>query len=217
MDNAPNTLTDPDRRRLRVAVWLMVAAAVLALLGIFGFGGFTGAGGYFDEATHDAAVRDHYWQIWGILLPLAVATVVSGVSLFVVAGVLSRMRRGWTSTLSRVAQVVVLPATVLASVPYWLGPEGSELGLPSWLEPVAGLAGMVAYAAVVAMGVAILGLPMPRWTGIALVLGAVAAFATFLPLFVFVGTVVGGGGILRWTAKGRVVATGAPPVAAPGH
>jgi hypothetical protein len=67
--------------------------------------------------------------------------------------------------------------------------------------------------AVVAMGVAILGLPMPRWTGVALILGAVAALATFLPLFVFVGAFVSGSGILRWNARNPGAATGSPQVA----
>jgi hypothetical protein len=216
MDISQDPLTDSDRGRLRTSVWLMVAAAALALVGIFGFGGLTGAGDYFDEATRDAAVRDFYWQIWGILLPLAIATVISGISLFLLAGVLSRMGSGWTSQVTTAARWVVLPATALASVPYWLGPEIDELELPSWFEALAGVAGMLAYAAVIAMGVAILGLPMPKWTGVGLILGALAAFATFLPLFVFVGTLAGGIGILRWNRKGLDAADGTPPVTAGG-
>lgn len=216
MDGAPTPLPESDGRRLRTAVWLMVAAAALALAGIFGFGGLTGAGDYFDEATRDEAVRDHYWQIWGILLPLAIAVVISGVSLFMLAEVLSRMGSGWAAALAKVAQWVVLPAAILASVPYWMGPEIDDLDLPSWAEPVAGIAGVLSYAAVVAMGVAIIGLPLPTWTGVALILGAVAAFATFLPLFVFVGTLAGGIGILRWNRRAAAGET-SPPVAASGR
>ena len=201
MENPQVGILEVDRRRLRWAVWLMVLAAVLALVGIFGFGAFTGAGGYFDEATTDAAVRDFYWQIWGILLPLAVATVISGISLLMLAGVLAQLGRGWTAALARVAQWVVVPATVLASLPYWMGPEIDDLDLPTWLAGVSGVAGVISYAAVVALGVAILGLPLPKWTGVMLILGALAAFVTFLPLFVFVGTLASGIGILRWDHK----------------
>jgi hypothetical protein len=213
MDTTHTPLTDTDRQRLRTAVRLLVAAAAFALVGIFGFGMLTGAGDYFDEATTDEALRDYYWQIWGILLPLAIATVISGIALFLMAGVLRRMRTGWTSTVTRVAQWVVVPATVLASVPYWAGP-GSEL--PSWLGAVAGIAGMLAYAAALAMGVAIFGLPMPKWTGAALILGALAAYVTFLPLFVFVGTLAGGIGILRWNRKDLIADTGASPLTVSG-
>ena len=189
---------------------------MLSLLGIFGFGTLTGAGGYFDEATRDEAVRDHYWQIWGILLPLAMATVISGVSLAMMAGVLSRMRSGWTASVTKVAQWVVVPATVLASVPYWLGPETDRLDVPPWFEAVSGIAGTVGYAAVVAIGVAILALPMPKWTGAALILGSLAAIATFLPLFVFVGSLAGGIGILRWNQKGLDAENSAPAMTASG-
>ncbi len=213
MENTRKPLAEADRRRLGVAIWLMVAAAVLALVGIFGFGAFTGAGDYFDESTSDAAVRDYYWQIWGILLPVAIAIALSGVSLFMVAGVLSRMRSGWTAVVTTVAQRVVLPASFLAAVLYLDGPEPD---LPTWFDAVAGIAGMLAYASVVAMGVAILALPMPRWTGVALLLGALAAFATFLPLFVFVGTLAAGIGILRWNRKGLAAPTdSATPVTTP--
>ncbi len=216
MDIPHTPLTAPDRQRLRTAVWALVAAAVLTLLGIFGFGALTGAGGYFDEATRDEAVRDHYWQIWGILLPLAIATVISGVSLAMMAGVLSRMRSGWTASVTRVAQWLIVPATLLASMPYWLGPESDRLDLPSWFEALAGIAGLLSYAAVLAMGVTIFALPLPRWTGAALILGALAAVVTFLPLFVFVGTLVGGIGILRWNKEGIVPETSAPVETASG-
>jgi hypothetical protein len=217
MDTPHTSLIDTDRQRLRTAVRLLVAAAALALVGIFGFGMFTGAGGYFDEATTDEALRDYYWQIWGILLPLAIATVISGVALLLMAGVLRRMRSGWTAAVTRVAQWVIVPATVLASVPYWMGPRGDDgPDLPSWLEPVSGIAGTLGYAAVLAMGVAIFGLPMPKWTGAALILGALAAYVTFLPLFVFVGTLAGGIGILRWNRKGLIAETSASPLTASG-
>ena len=212
MHETPTRLTEQDRGRLRKAVWLMVAAAVLALAGIFGFGGMTGAGDYFDEATSDAAVRDYYWQIWGILLPVAIAIVLSGISLFMVAGILSRMGSGWTRKVTTAAQWVVIPGSVLAAVPYLAGPDPD---LPSQAELLFGFAGLVSYAAVVAMGVAILGLPMPRWTGVALILGALAAIVTFLPLFVFVGTMAGGIGILRWNRKGLEAAPAETAVAAP--
>lgn len=216
MDTAHTTLTDTARQRLRTAVWLLVAAAALALLGIFGFGMFTGAGGYFDEATTEEAVRDHYWQIWGILLPIAIATVISGVALLLMAGVLRRMRTGWTAAVNTVAQWVIVPAAALASVPYWMGPSGGSSDVPSWLESVSGIAGMLSYAAVLAMGVTIFALPMPKWTGAALVLGALAAYVTFLPLFVFVGTLAGGIGILRWNRKGLEGQTRVPAATAAG-
>ncbi len=72
---------------------------------------------------------------------------------------------------------------------------------PAWVEAVAGASGIAAYLATIALGVAIFGLPLPTWTGVALVLGAVAAIVTYLPLFVFVGTLLGGIGILRWDAR----------------
>ncbi|MGB7817723.1 MAG: hypothetical protein WBL35_03160, partial [Ornithinibacter sp.] len=188
------------RRRVRISVWLMVAAALVALTGIFGFGGLTGAGDYFsdDEAEHAAALQDHYWQIWGILLPLAVAVIVSGVSLFILSGVLTRIGEGWPAAVTRVVRVVVIPLTLVAAVPYLLGPDANP---PSWAEAVAGTSGIAAYLATVALGVAIFGLRLPTWTGVALVLGAVAAIVTYLPLFVFVGTFVSGIGILRWDAR----------------
>ena len=216
MDTSQRPLTDTARQRLRTAVWLLVAAAALALLGIFGFGMFTGAGGYFDEATTEEALRDYSWQIWGILLPIAIATVISGVALLLMAGVLRRIRTGWTATVNTVAQWVIVPSTVLASVPYWMGPQSEGSDVPSWLEPVSGIAGMLSYAAVLAMGVTIFALPMPWWTGAALTLGALAAYVTFLPLFVFVGTLAGGIGILRWNRKGLEVQTRAPAVTASG-
>jgi len=193
-------LDDGDRRRVRISVWLMVAAACVALTGIFGFGGLTGAGDYFsdDEAEHAAALQDHYWQIWGILLPVAVALIASGVSLFILAGVLTRTGEGWPAAVTRVVRVVVIPLVLVAAVPYLLGPDANP---PSWAEAVAGTSGIAAYLATIALGVAIFGLRLPTWTGVALVLGAVAAIVTYLPLFVFVGTLIGGIGILRWDSR----------------
>ena len=78
---------------------------------------------------------------------------------------------------------------------------GPDLDAPSWLEPITGLSGLAAYVALVALGVAVFRLPLPTWTGIALIVGAVLAFVTFLPLFVFFGTFVGGVGMLRWDTK----------------
>ncbi len=201
MTQGPATrLGETNRHRLRISVWLMLAAAVVALAGIFGFGGLTGAGDYFsnDDAAHEAALRDHYWQIWGILLPIGIAIVTSGVSLFILSGVLTSIGGGWTVRVTTVVRRVVLPLTVLAAVPYLLGPD---LDAPSWLEPITGLSGLAAYVALVALGVAVFRLPLPTWTGIALIVGAVLAFVTFLPLFVFFGTFVGGVGMLRWDTK----------------
>ncbi len=193
-------LGDTNRNHLRISVWLMVGAAVLALVGIFGFGGLTGAGNYFssNDAESEAALRDYHWQVWGILLPIGVAIVASGVSLFILSGVLARMGTGWPVRVTTVVRAVVLPLTLLAAVPYLLGPDVDG---PSWLEPIAGIAGVAAYLATAAMGVAIFGLPLPTWTGIALIVGAVLAFVSFLPLFVFVGTLVAGIGMLRWDRK----------------
>lgn len=192
-----------DRGRLRASVWLAVAAAVLALGGIFGFGGLTGAGGYFSEseAEVDAALAGYYWQIWGILLPIAIATVLSGIALFVLAGVLAPGAPGRTRTLVRAAGILVLPASVLASVPYWRGPHTDDVGLPAWVDAISGIGGLLAYAAVVALGIAMVRLPTPGWAGFVLIAGAVAALLTFLPLFVFVGTLVAGLGLLRWDAR----------------
>lgn len=218
MDTSPTTpLREHDRQRLRTAVWLLIVAAALALLGIFGFGMFTGAGGYFDEATTEGALRDYYWQIWGILLPIAIATVISGVALFLMAGVLKRMRTGWTATVNTVTQWVIVPAAAAASAPYWMGPQGEDSASPAWLEPVSGLAGMLSFVAVLAMGLTIFALPMPKWTGAALGLGALAAYAAFLPLFIFVGTLAGGIGILRWNRKALEAQTRAPTETASGH
>ncbi len=83
-------------------------------------------------------------------------------------------------------------------MPYLMGPDASP---PSWLAPVTGISGMAAYAATIALGVAIFAVPLPRWTGASLIAGAVLAIVSFLPLFVFVGTLVGGVGILRGNSK----------------
>ena len=189
-----------DRRQVRVSVHLMVVAAVFALVGIFGFGGMTGAGDYFssNDAEHEEALRDHYWQIWGILLPLGAAMVASGVSLFVLSGVLSRLGTGWPSRVTNLVRLVVLPLSVLAAVPYLLGPDHDA---PPWLEAITGIAGLAAYLAAAALGVAIIILPLPTWTGIALIVGVLLAAVSFLPLFLFAGTLVAGVGILRWNAR----------------
>ena len=198
-------LGDTNRNHVRISVWLMLGAAVVALVGIFGFGGLTGAGDYFssNDAVSEAALRDHYWQIWGILLPIAVAIMASGVALFLLSGVLARMGTGWPVRVTTVVRGAVMPLTLVAAVPYLLGPDVDG---PSWLEPIAGIAGVGAYLATAAMGVAIFGLPLPTWTGIALIVGAVVALVSFLPLFVFVGTLVAGIGMLRWDRKAEALA-----------
>jgi hypothetical protein len=56
----------------------------------------------------------------------------------------------------------------------------------------------------------------PPWTGAAITLGALTTYVTFLPLFVLVGTLAGGIGILRWNRKGLDVQTRAPAVTASG-
>ncbi|MFC5380940.1 hypothetical protein [Aquipuribacter nitratireducens] len=198
--SAATPLDDTDRRHVRLAVWLMLAAAVVALLGIFGFGGLTGAGDYFDEdpAVSEAAVRDHYWQIWGILLPIGAAVLASGAGLFLLAGVLARIGSGWPAGVARVVRWLVLPLCVLAAVPYLLGPGTTA---PGWLGPLTAISGMASYAATATLGVAVLRLPLPSWTGVALIVGVVLAAVSFLPLFVFVGTLVGGLGLLRWHAR----------------
>lgn len=186
-----------NRKNLRTAVRLMVAAAVIALAGIFGFGGLTGAGDFFssNDAEHDAALADYYWQIWGILLPIAIAILLSGVALFLLAGVLASMGAGGTVRVTAVVRRLVLPLSALAAVPYLLGPDFDP---PTWVTAAFGIAGIGAYLTTIALGVVIFRLPVPTWTGVALIVGAVLAVVSFLPLFVFVGTFVAGTGMLRW-------------------
>ena len=194
-------LDDSERHRLRVAIWLVLSGAVLALTGIFGFGALTGAGDYFsdDETERAAAIADHYGQVWGILLPVAIATVVSGVALFVFCGSLTRIVTGWRATVVEWVRRLIIPLSVCASVPYWFGPEIDELDIPGWVEVVSLIFGILTYAAAVALGVAMLTRPLPRWTGIAMIVGAVLAAVSFLPLFVFVGTLLASIGLLRWS------------------
>jgi len=210
-------LNDSERQRLRSAIWAVLGGAVLALTGIFGFGALTGAGDYFsdDKAESAAARSDYYWQIWAMLVPLAIAIVISGVALFLLSGSLARITAGWRERLITTVHRVVVPLTVLASVPYWFGPEIDELGVPGWVEAVAGISGILAYLSTVGIGVAMLGLSVPRWTGIAMIVGGVLAAVTFLPLFVFVGTLLASVGLLRWSrepdsAKNLSVETPAP-------
>lgn len=197
------TLNDSERQRLRTAIWAVLAGAVLALAGIFGFGALTGAGDYFsdDKAEKAAARADYYWQIWGILVPLAIAIVISGVALFLFSGSLARITAGWRTQVVTAVHRMIVPLTVLASVPYWFGPEIDELGVPGWVDTVAAICGILGYVSTVALGVAMLGHPVPRWTGVAMILGAVLAAVTFLPLFVFVGTLLASVGLLRWSAE----------------
>ena len=196
-----SALDDNERQRLRVAIWLVLGSAVLALSGIFGFGALTGAGDYFsdDEAEKAAAIADHYGQIWGILLPVAIASVVSGVALFVFAGPLTRILSGWRATVVEWVRRIIIPLSVGASVPYWFGPEFDELDIPGWVEVVSLILGVLTSAATIALGVAMLVRPLPRWTGIAMIIGAVLAVVLFLPLFIFVGTLAASVGLLRWS------------------
>lgn len=198
---SPELLLDDERQRLRVAIWLVLGGAVLALTGIFGFGALSGAGDYFsdDEAEKAAAIANHYWQVWGILLPVAIAIVVSGVAVFVFAASLTRIVTGWRATVVEWVRRIIIPLSVVASVPYWLGPDIDELDIPGWVEAVTLLFGALTYAAAIALGVAMLTRPLPRWTGIAMIVGAVLAVVSFLPLFVFVGTFVSSIGLLRWS------------------
>lgn len=196
-----------ERQRLRVAIWAVLAGASLALAGIFGFGALTGAGDYFsdDEAERAAALADHYWQIWGLLLPVAIATVVSGVALFMFSGSLAPIHYGWRAKVVTWIRRAIVPLAVVASMPYWLGPEFDELGIPGWVEAVTALCGILAYAATVILGVAMLVRPLPRWTGVAMILGGILAAVSFLPLFVFVGTLLASIGLLRWSRPASAV------------
>lgn len=202
-------LDENERRRLRAAIWAVLGGAVLALTGIFGFGALTDAGNYFsdDKAEKAAAVADQYWQIWGMLLPLAIATVISGVALVLLARSLERISDGWRTRIITIFARAVIPLTLLASIPYWFGPEFDSLGVPGWVEAVAGISGMLAYLATIALGVAIIRLPVPTWTGVALIVGAVLALVSFLPLFVFGGTLAASFGLLRWSREPSGVAT----------
>jgi hypothetical protein len=217
---APGTvLNDSERQRLRSAIWAVLAGAVLALGGIFGFGALTGAGDFFsdDEAERAAARTDDYWQIWGMLVPLAIAVVISGVALFLLSGSLARIAAGRRAQAITAVHRVVIPLTVLASVPYWFGPEIDEVGVPGWVEAVAGISGIIAYVSMVVLGVAMLGLAVPRWTGAAMIAGALLAVVTFLPLFVFVGTLLASIGLLRWSREPEPAGPLAGEAPAPAH
>lgn len=194
-----NLLSESERDRVRVMIKLVVVTAIITLAAIFGFGALTGAGDYFEGgAVGDAAAEDYYWQVWGILLPVGLAILISGGSIFFLAGTFARLRSGWTATVASIVRAVVVPAALLGAFPYLLGP-GADL--PGWSEAITAIGLMVANATVIGLGAIAFGLKMPRWGGIALILGALAAVATFLPLFTFVGLAIGGAALLRWSDR----------------
>jgi hypothetical protein len=203
-----SVLDDLARKRLRVAVRAVLAGSVLALAGIFGFGAFTGAGDYFgSDAEREAAIDDHYWQIWGLLLPVAIAIVISGVAIWLFTGSLAQVLAGRRAVIVAWIRRVIVPLAVVASVPYWFGPELDDSAFPTWAEAIALICLLLANASIVTLGAVMLVRPLPRWIGIAVILGGILAVATFLPLFVFVGLFVASIGLLRWS--------GSPSPAAP--
>lgn len=193
-------LDDDERQRLRIAIWAILAGSALALTGIFGFGALTGAGDYFGtEAERDAAIDDHYWQIWGLLLPVAIAIVLSGVAIFLFSGSLVRILAGRRATTVAWIHRIIVPLAVVASVPYWFGPEIDDVDFPGWVDVVTLICGLLANASVVVLGAAMLVRPLPRWIGIAMILGGILAVVSFLPLFVFLGMLLASIGLLRWS------------------
>lgn len=194
------TLDESERQRLRIAIWAILAGSALALTGIFGFGGFTGAGDYFGtDAERAAAIDDHYWQIWGLLLPVAIAIVISGVAIRLFSGSLLRILAGRRATMVAWIHRSIVPLAVVASVPYWFGPEIDDVGFPGWAEMITLICGLLANASVVVLGVTMLVRPLPRWIGIAMILGGILAVVSFLPLFVFLGMLIAAIGLLRWS------------------
>jgi hypothetical protein len=80
------SLDGPARQRLCVVVWVVLAGSALAL---------TGAGDHFGtEIERGAAIGAHSWQIWGLLLPVASAIVVSGGAIWLITGSLAHIRAG---------------------------------------------------------------------------------------------------------------------------